>query len=162
MLTYWQGISFIAHIFWFRYEINPVVLLELGNVLVRQPPCLCCFGASEESLQSLDTVPWDLLLVVNILLITVACFQNRTGCLWLYARIHTGWVLFIKLFLAWFLLLYLHISQNQKPLLPCILVMFYKCSLVSAQSWEKEPLVSLPTSAWNTLQHDRKHSDLPS
>lgn len=101
-------------------------------------------------------VPSDLLLAKNVFLNTVPCMQRHTGHLWMYPGINTGSVLFINLSLAWFLLIYLHVSKASKASIAYVLVMSVRCV---RQSWVVDHSVSLP-SLRRTLQNDFKLSDL--
>ncbi len=132
-----------------------------------------CLDASQKCLQSLHTAyHCALRFVTGCKRLTHHCtlYAKSTVLLWMYAGTHIAWVFFIKLFPAWFLLIYLHITKEPKAVMPCVPVIFYNClSLVFAQSWEKEHLVSLPPVRgthskiiWNSLIFSRLRTFAPS
>lgn len=83
----------------------------------------------------------DLLLAKNVFLPTAPCMQRRSGHLWMYPGINTGWVLFINLSLTWCLLIYLDVSKASKASIARALVMSVRWVW---QSWVEDHSVSLP------------------
>lgn len=103
--------------------------------------------ASTECLQSLDVVyRCAVRFVTGCRRLTHHCvLYAKSGHLWACAELCIGWILFTKLFLVWFLLIYAYISKKLIAIMVCILAMFFICLfLVYKLSWGKGPLVLLP------------------